>query len=346
MRIAVDVMGGDLGPEQVIEGAIKAAKENIQIILVGKKDIIDKSLKKHNIKNLPIFIQHADDVVEMDESPSKVIRNKKNSSMAVAFKLVKGGNAKAFISPGNTGAALGYGITILKRIKNLQRPAIAVVFPTIKGNIVLLDVGGNVDCKAINLFQFALMGALYAKNILDYENPSVALLSNGEEETKGNDVIRKAAELLKKSSLNYVGFKEGKDIFKGEVNVFVCDGFVGNICLKLAESVGVTIWKIMKKEIEHSFFSKIGAFFMKKSLSRLKEQIDYTEYGSAPMLGLSEAAFICHGSSNATAIYNGIKNAMKFIKSGYNEQLKKELEFYLDIEKKGFWGNIKQKIPF
>ena len=340
MRIAVDVMGGDLGPEPVIEGAIKAAKENIHIILIGNKEIIEEILKKHNIKNLPIFIQHAPEVVTMDESPSKVIRNKKNSSMAIAFDVVKKGNAKAFISPGNTGAAMGYGITILKRVKNIQRPAIAVVFPTKKSKVVLIDVGGNVDCKPIHLFQFALMGQLYAKNIFFFFNPSVALLSNGSEETKGNELIRKSAELLKKSSINYIGFKEGKDIFSGEINVFVCDGFVGNICLKLAESIGVAIWDIMKKELGNSFLSKIGALFMKNSLKNLKKEIDYTDYGSAPLLGLNEAAFICHGASNSDTIYNGIKNAVAFVKSGYIEQLKKELEFYLDIEKKGFWGNI------
>ena len=340
MRIAVDVMGGDLGPEPVIEGAILAAKENIQVVLIGDKELIEETLKKHNVKNLPIFIQHAPEVVTMDESPSKVIRNKKNSSMAIAFDVVKKGNAKAFISPGNTGAAMAYGITILKRIKNIQRPAIAVVFPTKKKKVVLIDVGSNVDCKPIHLFQFALMGQLYAKNILKYKNPSVALLSNGTEDTKGNELIRNSAQLLKKSSINYVGFKEGKDIFAGEVNVFVCDGFVGNICLKLAESIGVAIWDIMKKEISSSFLNKIGTMFMGKALKNLKKEIDYTDSGSAPLLGLNEAAFVCHGSSNARTIYNGIKNAVTFVKSGYIEQLKKELEFYLDIEKKGFWGNI------
>ena len=346
MRIAVDVMGGDLGPEPVIEGAIAAAKKNIQIILVGKQEIIEKHLNKLEAKNLPVFIKHAEETVTMSESPSKVVRNKKNSSMAIAYNLVKEGTAKAFISPGNTGAALGYGITILKRLKNIKKPAIAVVLPAKKGNFVLIDVGGNVDCKPLHLFQFALMGTLYAKNILDIKNPSVALLSNGEEESKGNEVIRATSEILKNSSMNYVGFKEGKDIFSGETNVFVCDGFVGNICLKLAESIGVNLWEILKREIAGSFFSKLGIFFIKGSLKKIKKQIDYTEYGSAPLLGLNGASFICHGSSDSNAIYNGIVNAVKFVKSGYNEQLAKELAYYADIEKKGFWSNIKEKIPF
>jgi len=346
MRIAVDVMGGDLGPEPVIEGAIAAAKKNIQIVLVGNKDIIEKALSKNNAENLPIFIKHAEETVSMEESPSKVIRNKKKSSMAVAYNLVKEGTAKAFISPGNTGAALGYGITILKRLKNIKKPAIAVVLPAKNGNVVLIDVGGNVDCKPVHLFQFALMGVLYAKNLLDIKNPSVALLSNGEEESKGNEVIRNSSEYLKNSSLNYIGFKEGKDIFNGEVDVFVCDGFVGNICLKLAESIGVNLWEILKREMAGSFLSRLGLFFMKKSIKKIKKQIDYREYGSAPLLGLNGASFICHGSSDSNAIYNGIVNAVKFIKSGYNEQLQKELEYYADIEKKGFWSNIKDKISF
>ncbi len=346
MRIAVDVMGGDLGPDPVIEGAVKAAKKNIQIILVGKKEIIDKKLSAYNADNLPVFIQNAEEIVTMDESPSKVIRNKKNSSMAVAYRLVKDGTAKAFISPGNTGAALGYGITVLKRLKNIQKPAIAVVLPTRTGRVVLIDAGGNVDCKPVQLFQFALMGALYSKNILEVKNPKIALLSNGEEESKGNTLIRDTSEFLKNSSLNYIGFKEGKDIFNGGTDVFVCDGFVGNICLKLSESIGENLWEILKKEIENSFFGKLGAFFLKSSLKKIKKQIDYTEYGSAPLLGLNGAAFICHGSSDSNAIYNGIINAVKFVKSGYNLQLQKELEFYADIEKKGFWSNIKEKIPF
>ncbi len=344
MRIAVDVMGADLGPEPIIEGAVRASKENIHVILVGQKKIIENVLKKHNIRNLPIFIQDAEEVVEMTDSPSKIIRNKKKSSIAVALNLVKDKNASACLSAGNTGAALAFGIMILKRVSSIQRPTIAVILPTLKGNVVLLDVGGNVDCKPLQLFQFALMGNLLSKNMLNIKEPKVALLSNGEEETKGNELVRNTNTILKKSSLNYVGFKEGRDIFQGDIDVCVCDGFVGNICLKLSESIGTILLDIMKKEIESSFFSKIGAFFMQGSFKKIKKQLDYKEYGSAPLLGLNGTVFISHGSSDADTIYNGIKNAVKFVKSGYNEQLTKELEFYQDIEKKGFWTNIKETL--
>ncbi len=346
MRIAVDAMGGDLGPKPIVEGAVRAASEKIEIILVGKKEVVSPILKEHNIKNLPIFIQNAEEVVTMDESPSTVVRNKKDSSMAKGINLVKEKKASAFITPGNTGAALAYGIMILKRVKNIQRPAIAVILPTRKGRVVLLDVGGNVDCKPLHLFQFGLMGSLLSKNLVGVEKPKVALLSIGEEDGKGNLQVKKSHEYFKLSSLNYVGLKEGRDILQGEVDVFVCDGFIGNICLKLAESVGSILMDIAKKEINSSLWAKIGAMFLKSSLKRIKKQVDYREYGSAPLLGLNGTIFICHGSSDKNAIYNGIINAVKFVKSGYNSQLQKELEFYADIDKRKFWDNIKDKIPF
>ncbi len=346
MRIAVDAMGGDLGPEPIIKGAIKAASEKIEIIIVGKKKLISPILSKYNAKNLPIFLQNADEVVAMNESPSLVVRNKKKSSMAVGINLVKDKKVSAFVTPGNTGAAMAYGIMILKRIKNIQRPAIAVILPTRKGKVVLIDVGSNVDCKPIHLFQFGLMGALLSKNLVGINNPKIALISIGEEDSKGNLQVKKAHEYFKLSSLNYIGFKEGRDILQGEVDVFVCDGFIGNICLKLSESVGSILIDIAKKEIENSLMAKIGAIFLKKSIKKIKKQIDYREYGSAPLLGLNGAIFISHGSSDENAIYNGIKNAKKFVKSGYNTQLQKELEMYADIDKRKFWDNIKYKIPF
>ena len=346
MRIAVDAMGGDLGPEPIIKGAIKAASEKIEIIIVGKKKLISPILSKYNAKNLPIFLQNADEVVAMNESPSLVVRNKKKSSMAVGINLVKDKKVSAFVTPGNTGAAMAYGIMILKRIKNIQRPAIAVILPTRKGKVVLIDVGSNVDCKPIHLFQFGLMGALLSKNLVGINNPKIALISIGEEDSKGNLQVKKAHEYFKLSSLNYIGFKEGRDILQGEVDVFVCDGFIGNICLKLSESVGSILIDIAKKEIENSLMAKIGAIFLKTSIKKIKKQIEYRKYGSAPLLGLNGAIFISHGSSDENAIYNGIKNAKKFVKSGYNTQLQKELEMYADIDKRKFWDNIKYKIPF
>ncbi len=346
MRIAVDVMGGDLGPQPIIEGALLAAKESIEVILVGDKGVINNTLKNHKIKKLPIFIQDASEVVEMTDSPSKVVRSKKNSSLSVSINLLKDGNAKACLTAGNTGAALVYGMHLLKGVAGIQRPAIAVILPTLKKRVILLDVGGNVDCKPIHLFQFAIMGSLLSKNLFSVKSPSVALLSNGEEENKGNEIVRHTSEMLQKSSLNYIGFKEGRDIFEGAADVFVCDGFVGNICLKLSESLGANLLNLFYHEINSSFLSKVGSLFMRKSLSKIKEQIDYREYGSAPLLGLNGTIFVSHGTSDAICIYNGIKHASEFVGRDFNLQLSKELGYYGDIEKRGFWTNIKERINF
>lgn len=343
MKIALDVMGSDLGPEAIIKGGILAAKENIEVILVGIQDEINKILANYNTKNLPIFVKHASEVVGMDESPSKVIKNKKDSSIAVGLNLVKEGNAKAFISAGNTGAVLGYSIFILKRLKNIIRPAIAATFPSVNGYVVVLDVGGNVNCKPEHLLQFAIMGAVYAKIELNIENPKICLLSNGEEESKGLDVLKKANFLLKKSSLNYVGFKEGRDIFQGNSDVFVCDGFVGNICLKLAEGMGKTLMDIIKKDLSSSFFRKIGLIFLKKLFKDIKKKLDYREYGAAPLIGVNEIVMICHGSSDEKAIYNGIKRAKILIEKGFNKNLSNELEKNSDLEK-NIWKTLKHKI--
>ena len=344
MKVALDVMGSDLGPEPIIKGGILAAKkENIEVILVGQQEKIKKILKKYNIKNLPVFIKHAPEIVKMDESPSKAIKNKKNSSMAVGLKLLKDGNSKAFISAGNTGAVLGYSIFILKRLKNIIRPAIAATLPSVNGYVVMLDVGGNVNCKPEHLVQFAVMGSVFAKIELGMDNPRVCLLSNGEEESKGIDVLKKTHTLLEKSSLNYIGFKEGRDVFEGNADVFVCDGFVGNISLKLAEGLGKTLLELLKTNIYSSFFRKLGAFFLKGMIRDIKKKFDYREYGAAPLIGVNEIVMISHGSSDEKAIYNAIKKAKTLIEKDFNKKLGDEIERNMDLER-NIWRAFKDKI--
>ncbi len=343
MKIALDVMGSDLGPEPLIKGGILAAKENIEVILVGKQEEIKKILKRYNSENLPILIKHASEVVQMDESPSKVIKNKKDSSIAVGLKLLKEGNAKAFVSAGNTGAVLGYSIFILKRLKNIIRPAIAATFPSVNGHVVVLDVGGNVNCKPEHLLQFAIMGEVYAKIELGLENPKVCLLSNGEEESKGIEVLKKTHMLLEKSSLNYIGFKEGRDIFEGNADVFVCDGFVGNICLKLAEGLGKNLMELLKNELSGSVVKRIGAWLLKGVFKDIKKKLDYREYGAAPLIGVNEIVMISHGSSDEKAIYNAIKRAKLLIEKDFNKKLTTEIEKNRDLEK-NIWKTLKDKI--
>ncbi len=343
MKIVVDVMGSDLGPEPLIKGGIKASKENIGIIFVGKKEKIEEILEKEKVKNLPIEFVHADEEVQMDDSPSKVVKSKPNSSMAVGLNLLKDNKASAFISAGNTGAVLAYSIFILKRLKNILRPAIAATFPTKNGYSTLLDVGGNVNCKPEHLVQFAIMGSVFSKIELGIKNPRVALLSNGEEESKGIEILKKAHYALKKSSINYIGFKEGRDIFEGNADVFVCDGFVGNICLKLTEGIGKTLFEILKHEFQSSLSKKIGAFLLKKVFLDIKRKLDYREYGAAPLIGVKGIVMISHGSSDDVAIYNAIKKAKVLVDKQFNLKLSKEIEKNRDLETT-IWKSIKEKI--
>ncbi len=343
MKIALDVMGSDLGPEPIIKGGISAAKENIEIILVGQKEKINNVLKKYNVKNLPIFIKHAPQMVLMEDSPSKVIKSKGESSIAVGLKLVKDGNANVFISAGNTGAVLGFSIFILKRMKNIIRPAIAATLPSKNGYVTMLDVGGNVNCKPEHLIQFAIMGSVFSKIELGVDNPRVCLLSNGEEESKGIETLKKVHMALERSSLNYIGFKEGRDVFEGNADVFVCDGFVGNICLKLAEGLGSSLFAILKQNLGASLSKKIGAFLLRNVFRDLKKKLDYREYGAAPLIGVKGIVMICHGSSDEIAIYNAIKRAKLLVEKKFNDKLAEEIEKNKDLEK-NIWKAIKDKI--
>lgn len=329
MRIAVDAMGGDYAPHATVEGAFLAAKLfNIPVILVGREDEVKKEIAKHSYEGLPINIIHSSEVIEMEESPSIAIRKKKDSSIAVCFSLVKEGKAAAVVSAGNSGAVMAFAMLTLKNLEGVDRPAIAVPIPTLKGSCLLIDAGANVDCKPYHLLQFAVMGAVFAKAIQGKDDAVIGLLSNGEEESKGNELTRDTHLLLKQLPLNYAGYVEGRDIFTGKVDVILCDGFVGNVMLKSLEGLAETVIGTLKEEISRDFFSKIGLFLSKRALKRLKQRFDYTEYGGAPLLGVNGVCIICHGISNSKAICNAIKIAYELSRLDLNTCLRDELKKY------------------
>jgi glycerol-3-phosphate acyltransferase PlsX len=326
MKIAVDAMGGDNAPAVVVEGVVKAAAElDVPIILVGDKARVEVELKRHNTKDADITVMHASEVVEMDDSPIKSIRTKRDSSIRICFELVRDGEAGAVVSAGNSGAAMAAGILLLKKIKGVERPALAVSLPTTKDPAVLLDVGSNVDCKPINLVQFAIMGEVYARRVLGKKSPMVGLLSNGEEDAKGTDLTRESNMLLKKTTLNYVGYVEGRDIYRGNVDVVVTDGFVGNVVLKLSEGLVESVIEMLKKEIMSSISSKIGYFLARAAFKKLKKRIDYAEYGGAELLGINGTCVIGHGRSNAKAVKNAVIKACRSMQGDVNTHIAKEI---------------------
>jgi phosphate acyltransferase len=326
MRVAVDAMGGDNAPAIEVEGAVLACREfGIPVTLVGDQASLAAELAKHNTTGLDIDIYHASEVVGMHDSASDAVRKKRNSSVRLAFDLVKDNRACAAVSAGNSGATMAAGMFVLKRISGIERPAIAQIFPTLKGKTLVLDVGGNVDCKPVHLAQFAIMGEVYARYAMGITNPSVGLLSNGEEDSKGNELTRESNTLLRATSLNYSGYVEGRDIFKGSVDVVVCDGFVGNVVLKLSEGLSDAAGKMLKKEILKSWVSKLGYLFVRGAFNRFKKIVDYAEYGGAPLLGINGVGMICHGGSNVKAIKNAIRFANEYARSGVTEHVSEKL---------------------
>lgn len=327
IKIAVDAMGGDNAPRIEVEGAVAAARESgVSIILVGDKDRLMAELAQHDTKGLDILIHHASEVVGMHDSASDAIRKKKDSSVRVAFELVKSGMADAVVSAGNSGATMAAGMFVLKRLKGIDRPAIAQVFPTLQGHTVVLDIGGNVDCKPVHLVQFAIMGAVYARHILDISNPRIGLLSNGEEESKGNDLTRETSLMLKEIEFDYAGYIEGRDIFAGNVDVVVCDGFVGNIVLKLSEGLAEAVGTMLKNEIKQSIIYKLGYILSRPAFARFKKKVDYAEYGGAPLLGINGVGMICHGGSNVKAIKNAIRFAAEYVSKGVNQRMAEKIQ--------------------
>jgi glycerol-3-phosphate acyltransferase PlsX len=314
MKIVVDAMGGDFAPEEIVKGVVEASESyGYHVILVGQQERIEKELLNYTYDNNLISVYNASEVIEMGEHPAVAFRKKKNASIIIANDLVKEGKGDAVVSAGSTGAALTASLLRLGRIKGIERPAISIVIPTLKGGSVLIDAGANTDCPPKQLFQFAQMGSLYAQTILGINNPTIGLLNIGEEETKGNDAAQKAFEILRSSPLNFIGNIEGRDIPEGKADVIVCDGFVGNIVLKLMEGLAKSIFTMIKGELSSGFITKLGAGLVLPKLKGLKKKMDYTEYGGAILLGVNGVSIIAHGSSNAYAIKNAIRVAGEFV---------------------------------
>jgi glycerol-3-phosphate acyltransferase PlsX len=321
VRIAVDGMGGDFAPQAIVKGAELALKEKIaEVVLVGDK----AKLMPYVESPEGIEIVHTDEYVEMTESPSTALRRKRGSSVNKAYELVRTGNVQGVVTAGNSGAAMAFAIFTLGRIGLVERPAIATLQPNVaKGTItVLLDGGGNVDCKPIHLAHFAIMGDAFAKRVLGIDAPRIGLLSNAEEETKGNELTREAHAMIKELGLNYLGYVEGNNVHNGHVDVVVCDGFVGNIALKITEGVAESLMTFLRENIEKSLKKKLGYLLMKEIFDELAKKTDYSEYGGAPLLGVDGVCVICHGRSNERAIKNAISMAAGFVEKNLNESIR------------------------
>ncbi len=326
LRIAVDAFGGDNAPEAVVNGCVRAANEmDIQIVLVGKKKEIQTVLEGCSYPRERITIRNATEVITNEDSPVNAIRTKKDSSLVVGLNMIRNGEADAIVSAGNTGAYLAGAFRILGRIKGIKRPALATYMPTISGGNIVLDVGANTDCKAENLVQFAMMGSLYAENVLKIKQPKVGMVNIGAEEGKGNDLAKEAFRLLAKSNTNFIGNIEARRIPYGDADVVVCDGFVGNVVLKLTEGVGQSMYHMLKEIFLKNAVTKLAALVLKPHMKEFKKKIDYSEYGGAPLLGIDACVIKAHGSSNAKAFYNAIKSAVAFHSTGVNDKIKQQL---------------------
>ena len=347
MKIVVDAMGGDHAPDATVEGAVLAAREyETEIILTGLSDLIHPILDRFDPDhNLPIEVVHADEVVEMHDLPGKVLRSKRKSSMKIGLDKLKDGTALAFVSAGNTGAVLAYSTVILRPLKGVDRPAIAIQLPTLKGNAILLDAGANVDCKVTQLFQFGIMGHVFAEYILGKENPRVGLLSIGEEDGKGNEIVKEVFQMLKASHINFIGNIEGKEVYRGNADVIVCDGFTGNIALKISESLAAMIGTNLKRMFQSNWASKLSYLLLKPQLDEFKKKVDYSETGGAPLLGVNGVVIIAHGSSSPKAIKNAIHRACELCEKNINEHIQEDIESNLmDVEaaKGTIWKQIKE----
>lgn len=292
MKIIVDAMGGDNAPMAPVEAAVRAVKElDVEIVLVGKKEVVEKELSAYDYPNDKISIANADEVITNHEEPAKAVRSKKNASVVVAANMLKKGEGDAMLSMGNTGALLASGLLIVGRIKGILRPALATLLPSEKGPKMLIDAGANTNCKPENLVQFGIMGSIYMKNVLGIESPTVGLMSNGEEEGKGDELTKETFPLLKKAPINFIGNIEGRDVMEGTADVITCDGFVGNVILKTVEGMGHVVSTKVKNIFMKNLFTKLGAIFVMGGLNEFKQSMDYREYGGAPLLGTKKTRY-------------------------------------------------------
>lgn len=326
MKIAIDAMGGDHGLVPIVEGAVQAQKElDVELVLVGQEDQLRSELARRQGAGARITIQHASQVVGMHESPAQVARKKRDSSIWVATNMVKNGEAEAVVSAGNTGATMVSAFFLLGAIKGVERPAICATLPTLHGTAVMLDVGATVDCTARQLYQFGIMGHEYGKHLLGKPNPRVGLLSIGEEDTKGNDVTKEAFRLLRDSPLNFIGNLEGREVYSGNADVIVCDGFLGNVSLKISEGLADAMKKMLMREIMASRLGRFSFLFLTGPLMRLKRRTDYAEFGGAPLLGVNGVSMICHGRSSAKAIKNAIFRAEALARGRLIELIRQDI---------------------
>ena len=329
LTIALDAMGGDHAPKSEVEGAVLAViEQDVRVILVGKEDILRRELSRlqPDWENLPIEIKHASEVITMEDAAAKAMRAKKDSSIRVANRLVKEGLAQGVVSAGNTGAVMATAKMIQGMVPGVERPALAGVFPTLKGKpCVMVDVGANVDSTPEMLAQFAVMGELYSRVIFHTKNPRVGLLSIGEEEHKGNALTHAAFPLLKKLPINFIGNVEGRDLYNSHVDVIVCDGFIGNVALKVSEGLADVIRQKLKESLSSTIIRQVGAVFARSGFEEFKKGFDYSEYGGVPLLGVKGVCIICHGRSNPNAIKNAIRVAAEYAGGNINQRIQSEL---------------------
>ena len=325
MKVAVDAMGGDFGPKVTVEGAIKASQElDIEILLVGSETRVRREFDRLDSSNANVTIVNASEEISMSEGILS-FRKKKKSSIRIGAQLLKEKKADAFVSTGNTAAIVYISNKVLGALKGVERPALSLLVPTLSGPTLLIDVGANVNCQPHHLEQFAVMGRIFMESILGLKEPRIALMSVGEERTKGNDLTREVYALLMESSMNFIGNVEGKDIYSGKADVIVSDGFTGNIALKVSEGVVDTMFNMARTEIMKNLFAKIGFLLMKRNLKKLYKKVDYSEYGGAQLLGINGVCIIGHGRSNVVAVKNAIKMAKDFVKNKVQEKIQAEI---------------------
>ena len=324
-RIALDAMGGDKAPDEIIEGALLASAEYpVEILLVGKKEVIEEKLAGRTGQR-SISIVDAREVVEMEDNALAPLRRKRDSSIRVCANLVAGGRADAMVSAGHTGATMTSAYKVLGTVEGVSRPALAAILPSAKGHTVLLDVGANVDTKPSHLREFAVMGHYYAQMLFGIEEPRVGLISIGEEEGKGNELTKETFRVMKETGLNFIGNAEGRDIFNGNADVVVCDGFVGNVVLKASESLGEMISRMLREEVTASATRKVGGLLLKSAFTDLRKRMDYSEYGGAPLLGVNGGCIVCHGRSTAKAIKNAIRVAHNFVTGQVDAKIRQKI---------------------
>ena len=329
MKIVLDAMGTDRAPIVEVEGAVQAVEEfGHDIILVGDEARIREELKKHADHSDKISVKHAGEIIKMHEPAAISVRRKRDSSIVVGVELLKTGEADAFVSAGNTGAVVCAATLFLRLLPGIERPGIAIVMPSVTGTSLVVDVGANINPKPIHLLQYGIMADAYSRYIFHKNNPTVGLLSIGEEETKGTEFVKETHTLLSESKLNFIGNVEGRDVYAGKADVILCDGFVGNVILKISESVIDTIMELFKNEVRSNLLATVGAALLSSAFGVMKKRMDYSEYGGAPLLGVDGRCIICHGSSSAKAIKNAIRVAAEFVTNDVNKHIIEELESY------------------